>query len=92
MVDVHVSCINKQPRQNPYEGITHLGGPGGGGWRWTREQVIASIERKENAFYTLVEGNRGDVGIVNGPSGKYLRTYRDGMWNDNLLSLPECPA
>jgi hypothetical protein len=28
MADVKVSCINKQPRDNPREGITNLGGQG----------------------------------------------------------------
>ncbi|WP_313452002.1 DUF3892 domain-containing protein [Brevundimonas sp.] len=91
MADVQVSCIKKQPRNDPYEGITHLGGTGGGGWKWTRQEVISSIESKTNTFYTLVNGNRGDIGVVNGQNGKYLRTYADGKWNDNLLSLPECP-
>lgn len=89
MADVQVTCINKQPRDNTHEGITHLGGSG---WRWTRQQVIESIEAKTNTFYTKVSGNRGDIGVVNGPNGKYLRTYADGKWNDNLLSLPECAA
>ena len=88
MPDVWVTCINKQPRQDPHEGITHLGGAT---WRWTRQEVITSIEAKTNSFYTLVNGNRGDIGVVNGPNGKYLRTYADGKWNDNLLSRPECP-
>jgi hypothetical protein len=87
MADVQVTCINKQPRDNTHEGITHLGGSG---WRWTRQQVIDSIEAKTNTFYTYVSGNRGNIGVVNGPNGKYLRTYADGKWNDNLLSLPEC--
>lgn len=87
MADVRVTCINKLPRDNPYEGITHLGGAS---WKWTREDVITSIEKKTNSFFTLVDGNRGDIGVVNGPSGKYLRTYADSKWNDNLLSLPEC--
>jgi len=87
MADVQVTCINKQPRDNTHEGITHLGGSG---WRWPRQQVIESIEAKTNTFYTKVSGNRGDIGVVNGPNGKYLRTYADGKWNDNLLSLPEC--
>lgn len=91
MADVLVDCINKQPRQNKYEGITHLGGPGAGTrWKWTRQQVIDSIEAKTHTFYTKVNGNRGDIGVVDGPNGKYLRTYADGKWNDNLLSLPEC--
>jgi hypothetical protein len=87
MADVQVTCINKQPRDSAHEGITHLGGSG---WHWTRKQVIDSIEAKTNTFYTKVSGNRGDIGVVNGPNGKYLRTYADGKWNDNLLSLPEC--
>ncbi len=92
MADMRVTCINKQPRQDPYEGITHLGGVAAGvRWRWTRQQVIRSIEDKTNTFYTLENGNRGDIGVVDGSSGKYLRTYADGKWNDNLLALPECP-
>ena len=89
MADARVTCISKLPRDNAYEGITHLGGPG---WRWTCDQVIASIEAKTNTFFTLVNGNRAEVGVVNGPTGKYVRTYADGAWNDNLLSLPECVA
>jgi len=87
MTDVHVTCINKVPRNDPHEGITHLGGST---WHWTRQQVIDSIEAKTNTFYTLVGGNRADVGVVNGQNGKYVRTYADGKWNDNLLALPEC--
>ncbi|PTE08217.1 DUF3892 domain-containing protein [Mesorhizobium helmanticense] len=89
MADVQVSCINKQDRNSSHEGITHLGNPAGG-WKWTRAQVIASIENKSNTFFTLVQGNRGNIGVVDGPNGKYVRTYADGKWNDNLLSLPEC--
>lgn len=93
MVDVLVTCINKRDRDSTHEGITHLGNPtsDGGGWKWTRAKVIESIEAKDNTFYTEVQGNRGDIGVVNGANGKYLRTYADGKWNDNLLSLKECP-
>jgi hypothetical protein len=47
MPDVQVTCINKQPRDNPHEGITHLGGAT---WRWTRQQVIDSIKGRSNTF------------------------------------------
>lgn len=92
MADVQVTCINKQQRQNPHEGITHLGGGSGANrWRWTRQQVIESIEAKTNTFYTLDRnGRRANVGVVDGPNGKYVRTYADGVWNDNLLALEEC--
>lgn len=87
MADARVTCINKLPRENTHEGITHLGGHN---WRWTRQQVIDSIEARTNTFHTLVGGNRAEVGVVNGAHGKYLRTHADGKWNDNLLALPEC--
>ncbi|MEK7415887.1 MAG: DUF3892 domain-containing protein [Planctomycetota bacterium] len=87
MADVQVTCINKQPRNNPHEGITHLGGAT---WQWTRQQVIDSINAKTNTFYTLVNGKRANIGVVNGSNGDYVRTYADNVWNDNLLALPEC--
>jgi hypothetical protein len=87
MADIQVRCINKTPRNNPHEGITHLGGDG---WKLTRQEVINSINQKTNTFYTSVSGNRATVGVVNGDNGQYLRTYADGKWNDNLLALPEC--
>ena len=88
MADVQVTCINKQPRQNTLEGITHLGSQG---WRWTRQEVIYSIKTGQNTFYTQINGRRADIAVVDGPSGPYLRTHADGQWNDNLLALPECP-
>lgn len=90
MADVLVNCINKTPRDNTHEGITHLGGPGGGGWKWTRAQVIASIEAKTNTFFTRVGEVRADIEVIDGANGKYLRTRADGTLNDNLLSLQEC--
>lgn len=89
MADVQVRCINKQPRNDTHHGITHLGGDG---WKWTRDEVVRSIEAKTNTFYTLVGGNRATVGVIGGEHGKYVQTYADGKWNDNLLALPECVA
>lgn len=90
MADVMVTCVNKQPRNNPHEGITHIGGTAGGGWRWSREQVIDSLNAGTNKFYTIGHGQRADIGVVNGPNGPYLRTHANSKWNDNLLALPEC--
>jgi hypothetical protein len=89
MADIQITCINKQPRNDSHEGITHLGGPE---WRWSRQQVVDSINRRDNTFFTFIDGRRADVGVINGPGGPYLRTYADGLWNDNLLALPECSA
>jgi hypothetical protein len=93
MADVQVTCITKPHPQSPYEHITHVGNPNAG-WKWTREQVIASIELKSNTFFVLdpKSGKRADIGVVRGTGHvPYLRTYADGNWNDNLLSLNQCP-
>jgi hypothetical protein len=87
MSDLQVTCINKQPRNNPHEGITHLGGAG---WRKTRQEVINLIRSGTNSYYTLVGGKRAAVAIRDGANGPYLQTQADGYWNDNLLALPEC--
>ena len=92
MADVRVGCINKVDRFSSHEHITHLGNALAP-WRWTREQVIASIEAGTNTFYVLsAGGKRADVGVVRVPgAAPYLRTHADGVWTDDLLSLPECP-
>jgi hypothetical protein len=87
MTDLQITCINKQPRQNPYEGITRLGE---WAWRWTRQQVIDAIVRKEYSFHTVVNGQRADVGMS--PTGHICERMQDGVWNDNLLALSECAA
>lgn len=93
MADVQVTCINKSTPNGGHEHITHLGNPSAK-WKWTREAVIESIDAKTNTFYVLdpKNGKRADVGVVR-PEGRaaYVRTYADGDWNDNLLSLSTCP-
>jgi hypothetical protein len=89
MSDVRITCIRKPHPQSPHEHITHVGS---NGQVWTREQVIAWIDARAHTFYTLdAYSRRADVGVVR-ESGKapYLRTYADGVWNNNLLSLPQC--
>jgi hypothetical protein len=94
MADVQVTCITKPNAQSPHEHITYLGGPGGGGWRLSREQVIASINQYTNTFFVVdASGHRSEVGVVTPSNGRaaYLRTHADGDWNNNLLALPQCP-
>lgn len=92
MADAQVTCITKPHPQSAHEHITHLGNPPQ--WVWPREQVIASIDAKTNTFYVVdpATGKRSEVGVVR-EAGKapYLRTYADGYYNNNLLSLDQCP-
>ena len=93
MADCQITCIIKPNTSSAHEHITHVGNPASN-WIWTRERVIQSIEAKENTFYVIdpVTNQRANVGVVR-VAGKlpYLRTYADGDWNDNLLSLNKCP-
>jgi hypothetical protein len=91
MPDVQVTCITKPNVNSSFEHITHLGGVG---WKWTREEVIQSIDAKTNTFYVRDSaGHRSDIGVVDPGNGRarYLRTYADGDWNNNLLALKQCP-
>ena len=87
MADLQVTCINKIPRNDPHHGITHLGGPG---WKGTRQQVINDINSGANRFFTSVGGKTAFLAVREHENGSYVQTYADGVWNDNLLALPEC--
>jgi Protein of unknown function (DUF3892) len=93
MADVQVTCITKPHPQSSHEHITELGNPRAG-WKWSRDQVITSIDAKSNTFFVIDPRNnrRANVGVVR-VLGRpaYLRTSADGDWNDNLLSLDQCP-
>lgn len=94
MPDCRITHVRKPNRQSSHEHITHVGNIGNvsGNWIWPREDVIASINNGTNTFYVLEGGKRSEVGVVNPNDGRspFIRTYADGYWNDNLLSLPEC--
>ena len=85
-----VTCIVKPNVFSPHEHITHIGG---NGWTLTRAEAIRQIDSGTSEFYVKdpVNGEAAYVGVVR-EAGKvpYLRTYADGDWNDNLLSLNQC--
>jgi hypothetical protein len=94
MPDCQITCVTKPDRFSAHEHITHIGNPTTSPpWRWTREQVVASIDAKTNTFFVTDPrtGRRADVAVVR-EAGKlpYLRTHADGIWTDNLLSLTDC--
>lgn len=86
-----VKCINKNPREDRYHSITHVGGFTDQQWKITKELAISYIERGEWEFYTFVGGHRRKVIVAVRNGRKYLKTEADQDTPDNLLSLPECP-
>jgi hypothetical protein len=93
MTDYRIDCVNKPDRNSPHERITHVGGanPAGGRWKDTVANIVAFIESKHHRFYTSEDGSSAWVGVRTSTAGnKFLQTYADGVWRDNLLALPEC--
>lgn len=56
----------------------------------SREELVSWIEDRGGEAYVQDRfGNRVNVGVVDPDHGqKFLRTYADGYWTDNLLALP----
>jgi hypothetical protein len=94
MTDYRIDCVNKPNRSSSHEHITHVGGPnpdGTGRWKDSVPNVVRFIENQQHRFYTK-EGNASAwVGVRTSAAGnKFLQTYADAVWKDNLLALPEC--
>jgi hypothetical protein len=94
MTDFRIDCVNKPDRESRHESITHVGGPrpeGTGRWKDTTADVVKFIEAKERGYYTQEGGAKASVRVRTSATGhKYLQTYADGVWKDNLLALREC--
>jgi len=93
MSHVQITCTKKSVPNGGHEHITHAGNPSGN-WEWTVPQIVQSIDNKTNTFYVSDPrtGKQANVGVVR-PAGRpaHIRTYADGIWTDNLLSLTTCP-
>jgi hypothetical protein len=55
-----------------------------------KASAISDIESKTHTYYVDREGHRTDVHVVDGPTGKYLRTTADSGSGNNLDNLPDC--
>lgn len=63
-----------------------------GDWGLTsKSSAIVDIELNLNTYYVQDSySRRADVKVVNGSTGKYLRTDPDATCSDNLDNLPNC--
>jgi hypothetical protein len=85
---LRVTCVTRYPVNGDYTSITHITA---GGRRWTREQAIYQIDYVDkHSFYTEHNGKSAWVGVFEQNGRKYLRTYADNYWNNNLEALPLC--
>jgi hypothetical protein len=91
--DIEIKCIKKGDRTDPHERIHGVGGVNADGSRWylSIDQAIAGIDAGKWRFWTNGGGKAVWVIIVTHNGHKYLKTEADGIYPNNLLSLPECP-
>jgi hypothetical protein len=86
MTEHQVTCVQHDIHRN----ITSIGA---GAQRWSTAQAISEIDGKRKRFYTLVNGVRADVQVMQTKEGKkYLRTDPDKTTRNNLDDLPTCSS
>jgi hypothetical protein len=57
----------------------------------TKTAAISDIQTGSHRYYTSgPSGSQVDIIVVDGATGKYLRTEPDLTKSDNLQSLPDC--
>ena len=63
------------------------------GSAWSPRQksgAIQDIESGVHTYHVPWPSGRTEIRVVNGPTGKYLRTDRDNTTRNNLDDLPDC--
>jgi hypothetical protein len=94
---IRITCINKSHgyHQDPHHAIENLG------WineandktgKSTRLEIYEWLQKEgSQAYVTDRYENRAYVYTRESSIGtKFVQTYADNVWTDNLLSLPEC--
>ncbi len=70
--------------------ITKLCDPGQVWSPRSKADAINDIESGVHTYHVPWKSGRTEIRIVNGPTGKYLRTDRDNTSKNNLDDLPNC--
>ena len=58
--------------------------------KWaTRDKMVTYVEGCGQAYVQDARGDRAYLAVrVSSAGHKYVQTYADGIWQDNLLALP----
>lgn len=80
-----------QTRKDRDGDITALCNPGQSWSPRLKSGAISDIENRIHRYFVpWPDGKRTEIQVVNGPTGKYLRTDRDSTTRNNLDDLPDC--
>ena len=70
--------------------ITALCNPGTSWSPRAKGDAIRDIESGAHTYHVKWPEKRTEIRVVEGATGKYLRTDRDSTTRNNLLDLPDC--
>ena len=70
--------------------ITKLCNPGMSWSPRSKADAIRDIENGTHTYHVPWQSGRTEIRVVNGSTGKYLRTDRDNTNRNNLDDLPDC--
>ena len=70
--------------------ITKLCNPGQIWSPRAKAGAISDIENETHSYYVQTGASRADVHVVDGQTGKYLRSDPDSTSSNNLDNLPDC--
>jgi len=94
---VRITCVSKPSgdNENPHEAISMLG--------WTNEETGAKGTSTRLEIYDFIKNKGGNAYVIdrrgnkayvdareNAHGTKFVQTYADKVWTDNLLALPGC--
>jgi hypothetical protein len=91
---LQITGIRKPDPDDPHEAISH--------YRWHDNSDNTNGIDEREALIKWMKANKVDAYVADGTdkvwceirenrySTKYLQTYADGKWTDNLLALPQC--
>ncbi len=79
-----------QSRKDDEGDITALCNPGAAWSPRPKAGVIADIEGGSHQYFVGSGNKEVDIHVVDGPTGKYLRTDPDTTSTNNLDDLPDC--
>ena len=79
-----------QTRKDQYGDITALCNPSSLWSPRSKDDVIRDIESRTHTYHVQWPDKRTEIHVVNGATGKYLRTQRDNTTRNNLFDLPDC--
>lgn len=90
-----IICINKAGGNhfNPHEAISHYGWIDSKGNKGRSERIpmVNWVENGNTAYVQDKLGNKAHCGVRKSAAGnKFLQTFADNTYTDNLLNLSEC--